>query len=281
MVNARTGRRIAGALLAATLVSAVPAAAVNVFSVQQDVQVGRQAAAEAERQLPILRDGAVTGYVNAIVQRLAAQAPGPRFAYQVKVVDATDINAFALPGGYIYVNRGLISAARNEGELAGVLAHEIAHVAERHGTENATKAYGTQAGVGLLAQVLAGRNRRAGLPQQIIGSLGLNAAFMKFSRDAENEADRVGAQMMARAGYDPLAMASFFDLLQQQKGSNPGAVAQFFSSHPAPANRSANIRRYAGVMGRGNGRRVGDLDSVQARLDRMPASRRRGSLRRG
>ena len=281
MVNARTGRRIAGALLAATLVSAVPAAAVNVFSVQQDVQVGRQAAAEAERQLPILRDGAVTGYVNAIVQRLAAQAPGPRFAYQAKVVDATDINAFALPGGYIYVNRGLISAARNEGELAGVLAHEIAHVAERHGTENATKAYGTQAGVGLLAQVLAGRNRRAGLPRQIIGSLGLNAAFMKFSRDAENEADRVGAQMMARAGYDPLAMASFFDLLQQQKGSNPGAVAQFFSSHPAPANRSANIRRYAGVMGRGNGRRVGDLDSVQARLDRMPASRRRGSLRRG
>ena len=281
MIHPFSSRRIAAAFLTATVASAAPAAAVNLFSVQQDVQVGRQAASDAERQLPILRDRAVTGYVNAIVQRLAAQAPGPRFAYQVKVVDAADINAFALPGGYIYVNRGLISAARSEGELAGVLAHEIAHVAERHGTENATKAYGTQAGVGLLAQVLAGRNRRVGLPQQIIGSLGLNAAFMKFSRDAENEADRVGAQMMARAGYDPLAMASFFDLLQQKKGSNPNTVAQFFSSHPAPANRSANIRRYASDLGRGNGRRVGDLDAVQARLDRLPASRRQAALRRG
>jgi beta-barrel assembly-enhancing protease len=274
----RFAGRIAAAVLAVSVASAAPAAAVNLFSVEQDVQVGRQAAAQAERQLPILRDRTVEAYVDAIVSRLSAAAPGPRFPYQAKVVDAADINAFALPGGYIYVNRGLIAAARNEGELAGVLAHEIAHVAERHGTEQATKAYGAQAGVGLLAQILSGKDKRLGIGEQIVGSLGVNALFMKFSRDAENEADRVGAQMMARAGYDPMAMASFFDLLQQQRGRNPNAVSQFFSSHPAPANRSANIRGYAQQLGRGNGRRVGNLQAVQARLDRMPGPRQRQAV---
>jgi predicted Zn-dependent protease len=269
MIQGMSIRRAGGAVLAATLVSAAPAAAVNLFSVQQDVQV------------PMVRDGAVNDYVDAIVQRVAAEATGPRFNYQVKVVDAADINAFALPGGYIYVNRGLIAAARNESELAGVLAHEIAHVVERHGTENATKAYGAQAGVGILAQVLMGRNRQVGLPQQILGTLGLNAAFMKFSRDAENEADRVGAEMMSRAGYDPMAMATFFDLLQSKQRSSPNSVSQFFSSHPAPANRSANIRRYASQLDGGDGRRVGDLNAVQSRLERMPQPRRQASLRRG
>ena len=278
MIKAFTVRRALAAALALSLVSAAPAAAVNLFSVEQDVQVGRQAASEAERQLPILRDGTVEGYVDAIVRELASAAQGPRFPYQAKVVNAADINAFALPGGYIYVNRGLISAARNEGELAGVLAHEIAHVAERHGTEQATKAYGAQAGVGLLAQILGGKDKRLGIGEQLVGSLGLNALFMKFSRNAENEADRVGAQMMARAGYDPMAMATFFDLLQRQRGSNPNAVSQFFSSHPAPANRSANIQAYAQQLGRGDGTRVGNLDAVQARLDRMPGPSRRQAL---
>jgi predicted Zn-dependent protease len=278
MIHRLAGGRVAAALLAVAAVSATPAAAVNLFSVDQDVQLGRQAAADAERQLPILRDATAQAYVNAIIRRLAGSASGPRFPYQAKVVDAADINAFALPGGYIYVNRGLIAAARNEGELAGVLAHEMAHVAERHGTEQATKAYGAQAGVGILAQILGGRDRRLGMGEQIVGSLGLNALFMKFSRDAENEADRVGAQMMARAGYDPMAMASFFDLLQQKRGNNPNAVAQFFSSHPAPANRSANIRAYARQLGRGNGARVGNLQTVQARLGRLPAPSRRQAI---
>ena len=266
MIQGFSIRRAGAAVLAVSLASAAPAAAVNLFSVQQDVQVGRQAAAQAERQMPILRDAQVTSYVNAIVRRLAAQAPGPDFPYQAKVVNSAEINAFALPGGYVYVNRGLISAVRNEAELAGVLAHEMAHVAERHGTEQATKAYGAQAGVGLLAQLLGGRDRRLGLPEQIIGSLGVNAAFMKFSRDAEHEADRVGAQIMARAGYDPMAMATFFDLLQAQRRSNPNAVAKFFSSHPPAADRSARIRSYASQLGRGNGRQVGNLRAVQSRL---------------
>lgn len=280
MVHRTSHRRVGVVVLALTVASAAPAAAVNLFSTQQDIQVGRQAAAQAEQQLPMLRDAAVQNYVNAIVRRLAGAAPGPRFPYQAKVVNASDINAFALPGGYIYVNRGLIDAVRSEAELAGVLAHEMAHVAERHGTEQATKAYGAQAGLGLLGQLLAGRDKKLGTVEQIVGNLGVSALFLKFSRNAENEADRVGAQMMARAGYDPMAMASFFDLLHAQQRSNPNAVAQFFSSHPSPANRSANIRAYAGQLGRGNGTRVGSLPSVQARLDRAaPAPRGQAALR--
>jgi predicted Zn-dependent protease len=279
MSLAVSARRIAGAALAASTAFAVPAAAINLFSPSQDVSIGRDAAAQAERQLPILRDGAVQGYVNAVVRRLAASAPGPRFPYQAKVVNAAEINAFALPGGYIYVNRGLIQAVRSESELAGVLAHEMGHVAERHGTEQATKAYGAQAGFSLLGRVLGGRDHRIGLGEQILGSLGANALFMKFSRDAENEADRVGVRMMARAGYDPMAMASFFDLLESQRRRNPGAVERFFSSHPSPASRSANVRAIARPLGRGRGTQVGDLRSIQARLGPAGGTSRRASFR--
>src|SRR5205085_4496558 len=129
----------------------------NLFSPQDDVQVGQQSAVEAERQLPILRDTAVQGYVNRIGQRLAANAGGPNFQYQFRVVNASDINAFALPGGYIYLNRGVLDQARNEGEVAGVLAHEISHVALRHGTHQASKAYLAQAGISILGGILGGR----------------------------------------------------------------------------------------------------------------------------
>jgi predicted Zn-dependent protease len=273
-------RALAAALFSLSLASATPAVAINLFSVQQDAEVGRQAAQDAERQLPMLRDGTTEGYINAIVQRLAAVAPGPRFPYRARVVNAADINAFALPGGYVYVNRGLIEAVRNEGELAGVLAHEMAHVAQRHGTSQATKAYGAQMGVGLLGQLLGGRDQRLGVGEQIMGSLGLNALFMKFSRNAESEADRVGAQMMSRAGYDPMAMANFFDLLAAQQRGNPSAVSQFFSDHPSPQNRSASIRALAAQLGRGRGTQVGGLQTVQARLDQMPAASRRQGLAR-
>jgi predicted Zn-dependent protease len=278
-------RRFGAALVASSLacgvglVSAPSAQAINLFSVRQDAEIGRQAAADAERQLPMVRDGSVESYVNAIVDRLAGVAPGPRFDYQARVVNAADINAFSLPGGFIYVNRGLIEAVRSEGELAGVLAHEMAHVAQRHGTSQVSKAYGAQLGLGLLAGVLGGRDHRIGMGEQIVGSLGLNALFMKFSRNAENEADRVGAQMMARAGYDPLAMASFFDVLAAEQRRNPGSVEKFFSSHPAPRDRAANIRAQSAQLGRGRTTQVGGLQAVQARLDRMPAARRQASLR--
>ena len=131
----------------------------NLFSVEQDIEIGRQSAAEAERQLPILRDASVERYLNTVVRAWSARLPGARYPYRVRAVNAADINAFTFPGGFLYVNRGLIEATRSESELAGVLAHEIAHVALRHGTHQASKAYAAQAGLGILGGLL-GRDER-------------------------------------------------------------------------------------------------------------------------
>ena len=242
----------------------------NVFSVEQDIEIGRQSAAQAERQLPMLNDRRAERYVNDIVRELAAAAPGARYPYEAHVVNASDINAFALPGGPLFVNRGLIESVRSEGELAGVLAHEMAHIGLRHGTHNASKAYGTQIGIGVLGGLLGGRSGQTTTTSQILqvlGGVGLNAVFLKFGRDAETQADVAGAQMMARAGYDPQEMVSFFELLQSRQRSNPGAVAQFFSDHPAPANRAARIRQEAQAIGPIRDRRVtAGLDQVQREL---------------
>ena len=245
----------------------------NVFSADQEVQLGQQAAADAERQLPMLNDRSVTSYVNTIVSRLARVAPHRDYPYRAKVVNSSDINAFALPGGFIYVHRGLIQAARTEGELAGVLAHEMAHVALRHGTAQVSKAYAAQLGVGALGQILGG-GRQNSQVWNVVGNLGLSTLFLKFSRNAEDEADSLGARMMAEAGYNPIEMANFFDVLQAQQRRNPSSVEQFFSSHPAPANRSQHIRSEAQSLGAGSSRRVGNLPSVQNRLRGMPAARR-------
>jgi len=241
----------------------------NLFSPEQDVEIGRQSAAEVERQLPMLDDRNVQNYVSKIGERLAAEAPGPDFPYQFKVANLSDVNAFALPGGFMYINRGLIETARDEAELAGVMAHEMAHVALRHGTNQASKAYLAQAGLGVLGGVLG-----QGTTSQIIGAIGgfgLNTLFLKFSRDDEEQADVVGAQIMARAGYDPMAMASMFETLRQQAGRDPGKFEQFFSSHPAPKDRAARIQKEAKLIGSVNRRgSVGNFDQVQARLEAMP-----------
>jgi Zn-dependent protease with chaperone function len=257
----------------------------NVFSVQQDIEIGRQSAAQAERQLPMLSDRRADRYVNDVVRELAAQAPGERYPYEARIVNASDINAFALPGGPLFVNRGLLESVRSEGELAGVLAHEMAHIALRHGTHNASKAYGTQIGIGVLGGLLGGRSGGATTTSQILqalGGVGLNAVFLKFSRDAETQADVAGAQMMARAGYEPQDMVSFFELLQSRQRSNPSAVSQFFSDHPAPANRAARIRQEAQAIGPIRDRRVaGGLDQVQQELRRYGGAPSTAQILRG
>src|SRR5438477_3102748 len=291
----RTRGAAAGALLLSlALVPAVPASAAqptqlkpgfNVFSAQQDVEIGRQSAAQAERQLPLLNDRNTQRYVDSVFQRLAAQAPGTKFPYQVRIVNAKEINAFALPGGFVYVNRGAITAARTEGELAGVLAHEISHVALRHGTSNATKAYMTQAGLGVLGGIL-GRGRPTATSQivNIIGGLGLNAVFLKYSRDAETQADIVGAQIMGRAGYDPMEMANFFQVLEKEGGKQGGSAAQFFSDHPSPANREARIQQEARLIGATGVRRAGndpEFARVQADLRGMGQAPTMADIQRG
>lgn len=246
----------------------------NVFSVEQDVEIGKQSAAQVARQLPMLADAATQKYVSALGARLAAQAPGARFAYQFKVANLSDLNAFALPGGFIYVNRGLIQQVRSEGELAGVLAHEIAHVALRHPTNQASKAYLAEAGLGVLGGWLGGGTSRTGDIVNAIGGFGMNTLFLKFSRSAESQADIVGSQIMARAGYDPMEMARFFTYMSQQAGGSPGKVEQFLSDHPAPANREVRVSQEASLLG--SARRtapIGSLAAVQTRLGRLAPAR--------
>jgi len=215
----------------------------NRYKPADDVKLGRQAAAEAEQQFPLLRDSEVNTYVERIGQRLVAAIPQefqhPEFRYYFKVINASDINAFALPGGPMYVNRGMIQAARTEGEMAGVMAHELSHVALRHGTAQATKAqkYAIGAGVaGILGTILGG----PGLGQ--LAQLPVGVYFLKFSREYETEADLLGARIMANAGYDPRELANVFRTLEAQGGGGGGG---FLSDHPSPANRYARINQEA------------------------------------
>src|SRR4028119_294725 len=184
--SAQLTRPVFALMLAVTLMAGVAEAQTkvnpgwNMFSAQQDVEIGAQSAQAAEQQLPIVRDADVENYVNRIGQKLAAKAGGPQFQYRFRVVNASDINAFALPGGFIYINRGIIENARNEGEIAGVVAHEIAHSALRHGTHQASKAYAAQAGLQILGGLLGGKvgNNTAQI-LNTVGGVGLNALFPK------------------------------------------------------------------------------------------------------
>jgi Zn-dependent protease with chaperone function len=246
-----------------------PTPGFNLFSVDQDVELGRQSAVEAERQLPLLNDRNLNRYLNQIVTKLAAQAPGARYPYTIKAVNDSAINAFSLPGGPMYVNRGLVEAARSEAELAGVLAHEMSHVALRHGTHQASKAYLTQAGLGILGGLLGRNGGNAASIVNAIGGLGLNAVFLKFGRDDEYQADQLGAEIMARAGYNPLAMANFFELLRSEEGRDPGKLERFFSDHPPSADREARIRDQAGSLQLARASDVGGFDRLRADLRRL------------
>ena len=244
----------------------------NLFTVQQDIELGRQSAIEAEKQLRLLNDRNTDVYLNRIIQRLAANAPGARYPYQIKAVNAPEINAFSLPGGPMYVNRGLLQSARTEAELAGVLAHEMAHVAMRHGTHQASKAYLTRSGLGILGGLLGRGSSSTASVLNAIGGVGLNAMFLKFSRDDEYEADQVGVQIMANAGYDPRAMADFFALMRAEEGRDPSKLEQFFSSHPSSANRETRIRELAAQTRGGAAQVVGGFSTVKSRLGGLPAS---------
>ncbi|HEX6086280.1 MAG TPA: M48 family metallopeptidase [Thermoanaerobaculia bacterium] len=240
-------RPVLALMLALTLAAGVAEAQTkinpgwNMFSPQQDVEIGAQSASEAERQLPILNDREVENYVNSIGQRLAKNAGGPQFQYRFRVVNASDINAFALPGGYIYLNRGIIDNSRNEGEVAGVLAHEIAHSALRHGTHQASKAYAAQAGLQILGGLLGGKvgNNTAQI-LNTVGGVGMNALFLKFSRELETQADVRGAQILAASGYTPADMVSFFNQLAKV---DTARKTTWLSHHPAPPDRIARIEK--------------------------------------
>ena len=213
----------------------------NLFSPEQDIELGRRSAQEIAQQVPILGDRQIVNYVQQLGARLASKASGHKFPYQFSVVATKDINAFALPGGFIFINAGAIAAAKNEGELAGVIAHEITHVALRHGTNQASKAYVAEAGIGILGSVFGGdQNSDFGRIVESIGGAGANIIFLKFGRTAEKQADLEGARIMAEAGYDPRDMAGFFQTLESKGGQG---VPEFLSDHPDPGNRIAAINQ--------------------------------------
>ena len=238
----------------------------NKYKVSDDVKLGRQAAAEVEKQLPILNDSEVTSYVSRVGERLVNSIPQefqhPEFQYYFKIVNARDINAFALPGGPMYVNRGMIEAARSEGEMAGVMAHEMSHVAfvTVRRRRQRRRSMVLLAGIlGIGGQILGGP---AGAAAQIAGQ-GVGVYFLKFSREYETEADILGAQIMAGAGYDPRDLANMFRTIEQQGGGSSGG---FLSSHPSPSDRYARIQPGSAVFARD------ESDSRHARLRANPGA---------
>lgn len=204
-------------------------------STEKEVRQGREAAAEVDRQAKFIDDPVITEYVNRVGQNIVLHSDA-KVPFTIKVIDSDEVNAFALPGGFFYVNKGLLLAADNEAELAGVMAHEIAHVAARHAVENQAKANLLEYAA-LGASIFLG-----GIPGMIYqntAGIGLLGVFMKFSRGAEEEADRLGVQYMYAAGYDPGAMATMFEKLEAKNKKKPGFVSRAFSTHPAPADRRA------------------------------------------
>jgi Zn-dependent protease with chaperone function len=243
----------------------------NKYQVEEDVKAGREAAREVEEQLPILRDDGVDDYVERVGQRLVENIPSEfrhsEFRYSFDVVNVSDLNAFALPGGPMYINRGMLASAKNEGEVAGVLAHEISHVALRHGTAQAGAA--TKYQVGSILGQIAGAVLGGTLGQVIsLGSqFGFGTAFLKYGREYERQADLLGAQIMARAGYDPRDMANMFQTIQSKGG---GGGPEWLSSHPNPGNRYDAINKESAQLRVTNPvRNTADFTQLKARLQRM------------
>jgi Peptidase family M48 len=248
MRNRPSALIVAVALTMAVVSTTVPTAQTkitpprNKFTPEQDVQLGREAAAEVRKEYPVIQDSALSGYLDRLGKRLVAAAPpelnNPVFEYSFTPVNVKDINAFALPGGPMFVNRGMFEAASGEGEVVGVMAHELSHVLLRHGTANATKAQGFQ--FGQLAGAIAGAVVGGGWGQVISegSQFGLGTWLLKYSREYEKQADLLGVQIMARAGYDPRDLAHMFETIQKQSN---GAAPQWMSSHPDPGNRTTYI----------------------------------------
>ena len=218
----------------------------DLFSPEQDIEIGKRLAAKVPTEMPMLENRRVDDYVNALGQRLAAHAPGYKFAYQYRVVNSPAVNAFALPGGFIYVDRGAIEAVSTESELAGILAHETAHVALRHGTSQATKAYAAEIPAALLSAWLGSNSSLGSSAVQLTTGFVLNSAFLKYSREDETQADILGTQILYDSGYDPRALARFFEAMQAKMKSQP---IEFFSDHPSPANRVERIMEEVEKLG--------------------------------
>src|SRR5271168_3037099 len=207
---------------------------VNFYSLEKEIALGKQLAQEVERSSKLIDDPVVTEYVNRVGQNLVRNSDA-KVPFTIKVIDSDEVNAFALPGGFFYVNSGLILRAQEESELAGVMAHEISHVCARHGTKNATKGEAMQ--LAMIPLMLLGPGGWAGYGIYEAASLAIPVTYLKFSRDSEREADYLGVEYMYKAGYDPNSYVTFFERIQADEKRRPGTIPKVFSTHPPTPDR--------------------------------------------
>jgi len=213
---------------------------INLYSLEREIGLGKQLAQEVEKSSKLIDDPIVTEYVNRVGQNLVRNSDA-RVPFTIKVIDSDEVNAFALPGGFFYVNSGLILRAQEESELAGVMAHEISHVTARHGTKNATK--GELMQLATIPLILLGPGGWAGYGIYQGLNLAIPVTYLKFSRDAEREADFLGLQYMYKAGYDPNSYVTFFERIQADEKRRPGTIPKVFSSHPPTPERIENTQK--------------------------------------
>jgi len=214
----------------------------NLISVDEEKALGEKFAVEVEKQYRVVADPELQGYADRLGRRLLTGARAVEFAYTFKVVKDDSVNAFAIPGGHVYINTGLIKAAQSETELAGVMAHEINHAVARHGTRQLTQQYG----YGLIVQLVLGQDQNQ--LAQLAASLFGKAGFMAYSRGMESQADYLGVETMYKAGYDPQGMIAFFEKLEAMHQQSPSQLAQFFSSHPLTTERIQRVREAIGTL---------------------------------
>jgi len=239
----------------------------NTFSKEQDIEIGKEYAAEVKKQADVVNNPRLQAFVEEIGQRLAQQPEADNYPYEFTMINERSINAFALPGGPIFIHSGLVDAADNEAQLAGVLAHEISHVALRHGTSQASKSQMIQLPAVLAGAVLGNGGALAQISQVGIG-LGLEALITKYSRSAEKQADALGARIMSQAGYDPLQMARFFEKLAAEGGSRPPV---FLSTHPDPGRRTELVQaEMATLPARQYGYETGDFNRSKTLVAQLP-----------
>lgn len=247
---------------------------VNFYSLEKEIALGKQLAQEVERSSKMIDDPVVTEYVDRVGQNLVRNSDA-RVPFTIKVIDSDEVNAFALPGGFFYVNSGLILRAQEESELAGVMAHEISHVTARHGTKQATKGEILQ--LATIPLILLGPGGWAGYGIYQGLNLAIPLTYLKFSRDAEREADFLGLQYMYKAGYDPNAYVTFFERIQADERRRPGTIPKVFSSHPPTPERIAKAQKEIARILPARDEYIvttSEFDQVKARLRNIMFSRK-------
>ncbi len=238
----------------------------NFYSLEKEIAIGKQLAQEVERSSKLIDDPVVVDYVNRVGQNLVRNSDA-RVPFTIKVIDSDEVNAFALPGGFFYVNSGLILRANEESELAGVMAHEIAHVTLRHGTKNATKGQIMQ--LATIPLILLGPGGWAGYGIYQAANLAIPLTYLKFSRDDERQADYFGLEYMYKAGYDPNSYVTFFERVQADERRRPGTIPKVFSTHPPTPERIQNTQKEIAKILPNRDQYIvstSEFDSVKARL---------------